>query len=144
MKSGLVLEILHDRKNNKTGSPQKVLLDFPSMRIRWQWNSDAVKQDKYTYLTEGHHPVGLFLRPTFAIHSISVSKQIVVHAFVSQHWKQSRHLASSRHKYIWTEKLHSLRKNKILILALTKTPDRITNHWKIQHSSGGLHSHRAC
>lgn len=28
-----------------------------------------------------------------------LSKQIV-HAFVSQHWKQSRHLAFPRHKYI--------------------------------------------
>lgn len=109
------------------------------MTMEWWW----CKTSSYTYLTEGHHLVGLFLRTTFAIRSISVSKQIV-HAFVSQHWKRSRHLASSRHKYIWTVKLHSLRKNKILILAKTKTPDRITNHWKNQHSSGGLHSHRGC
>lgn len=66
----------------------------------------------------------------------------IVHAFVSQHWKQSRHLTSPRQKYIWTQQLHSLRKNKILILTKTKTPDQITNHWKIQHSSGGLVTHR--
>lgn len=87
---------------------------------------------------------GLFLRPTFSINFITgISKQIV-HAFVSQHWKQSRHLASPRHKYIRTVELHSLRKNKISILAKTKTPDQITNHWKNQHSSGGLDSHQTC